>query len=76
MKMKIKISKLEELGFEEVSYMTNAYILPLGHSPYNIYSINIWYNSTTNNFTLNGILLNIKSISELKTFLNFFVTKE
>lgn len=71
----MKISELKKLGFEEVSYMTNAYILPLGRSPYNIYSINIWYNSSTNNFTLNGILLNINSISKLKTFLKFFITK-
>lgn len=71
----MKISELEKLGFEEVSYTTNTYVLPLKHSPYNIYAINILYNSSTNNFMLNGILLNINSIPKLKTFLNFFKTE-
>lgn len=72
----MKISELKELGFWEVLYLKNTYVLPMKHPPYNIYEINIWYNSETKHFTLNRILLNINSISELKTFLNFFKTKE
>lgn len=71
----MKISELKELGFKEVLYLKNTYVLFMKYPPYNIYEINICYNSSTNNFMLNGILLNINSISELKTFLNFFKTK-
>lgn len=70
----MKISELEKLGFEEVPYTTNTYVLPLKHPLYNIYKINIQYNSSTNIFTINGILLKIRTISKLKTFLNFFIT--
>ena len=70
--MKIKTEQIKKLGFKK--YLL-GYYLRIKSKEYPYWSLSICYDGTTKSFYCNGVDLNINSISELKTFLNYFITK-